>query len=304
MSIDFSKPCESFEQACAEVVDVSLTQYARDSRYTQECKLSDFQGTLPFVPRWTDWLWGTDATFFNYRDTETAIDLLVPYLKGESIDVSLCTSLVDDRARENIRFVRVRKRNAVALRGKMYFLNGHSAYRRARVTPPLFEVSDFGIYDTDRCFSCREFIGFHNDHLALASKSMLGRRGPVPAAGSIYNKDLFIATSIAFTIRYEWQVRFGLEGGLSMSYPSDRESIGEVFRLRDVPEGRHRRSAILQLITQHWKRSRSQAPTEDPQVFVREHLRGQTKFSWNGLTCEVIPPKYDVERISEHVKAT
>ena len=29
-------------------------------------------------------------------------------------------------------------------------------------------------------------------------------------------------------------------------------------------------------------------------VDVREHLRGQTKFAWNGLTCEVIPPKYSV----------
>jgi hypothetical protein len=31
-------------------------------------------------------------------------------------------------------------------------------------------------------------------------------------------------------------------------------------------------------------------------VRVREHLRGATRFNWNGLLCEIKPSRYDIER--------
>jgi hypothetical protein len=30
--------------------------------------------------------------------------------------------------------------------------------------------------------------------------------------------------------------------------------------------------------------------------YLREHLRGATRFNWNGLLCEIKPSRYDIER--------
>jgi hypothetical protein len=100
-------------------------------------------------------------------------------------------------------------------------------------------------------------------------------------------------TSIALRQRYEWAVALGLENSPSIRFSTDPTGIKEVFRIRDLPEGKDRREALLTWVSDNWREDRF-----DPEVetYVRKHLRGAVQFSWNGLSGEVIPAQFDLEQ--------
>lgn len=89
----------------------------------------------------------------------------------------------------------------------------------------------------------------------------------------------------------QWRVLLGYEGSPTVSFVTDPIGAQEVFALRDLPAGRTRRSALLHWVTEHWrKQNRADAAAT---IRVREHLRGERAFRWNGLACEVIPASED-----------
>lgn len=104
-----------------------------------------------------------------------------------------------------------------------------------------------------------------------------------------------IASSIQFNRHYEWHVALGYEDGPTLTFPTTPTGSREVFRLRDIPNGKSRRSALQNWVTEHWRRP---APVDenDATILVREHLRGALKFTWNGLRCTITPSQYDVNR--------
>jgi hypothetical protein len=92
--------------------------------------------------------------------------------------------------------------------------------------------------------------------------------------------------------RYEWRVRFrAAPGQLSATIPTDPVGAREAFKLRDLPEGRSRRTALRNWVRSHW---RSKRPASDPEL-VQAHLRGETNFNWNGMECELLPSQFDRE---------
>jgi hypothetical protein len=101
------------------------------------------------------------------------------------------------------------------------------------------------------------------------------------------------ATSFALRQRYEWAVAIGPEGLPSVRFMTDPTGIKDIFRIRDLPEGRDRRAALLAWITDHWRQNRF-----DPEIegYVRKHLRGAVRFVWRGLVGEIIPSQFDVEQ--------
>jgi hypothetical protein len=105
------------------------------------------------------------------------------------------------------------------------------------------------------------------------------------------------ALSIALTRRYEWTVSLGIEDSPTVAFVTDPAGARAAFRLRDVPEGRQRRAALRNWVAEHWRRKA--APSAVDRAFVREHLRGATRFRWNGLDCEITPSAFDLERNSQ-----
>jgi hypothetical protein len=99
-------------------------------------------------------------------------------------------------------------------------------------------------------------------------------------------------------LRYEWGCTLGYEGQHTVRIPVERDAVPELFRLRDIPNGASRRAALRHFVTAHFRRGASLGPREDPTIFVKKHLRGQTRFTWNGLVCEILPPAYDAEQIA------
>lgn len=94
--------------------------------------------------------------------------------------------------------------------------------------------------------------------------------------------------------RYYWSVLLGENAGPRARFLTDIAGVREVFRLRDIPPGKQRRSALRHWVVDHWRRNRGQ---EDVAHLVREHLRGALEFTWNGLRCSIVPSDEDIERV-------
>jgi hypothetical protein len=90
-----------------------------------------------------------------------------------------------------------------------------------------------------------------------------------------------------------WHVSLGYEGMPMLKLDTDPQGARAVFRLRDIPEGRQRRTALKHWVTEHW---RSTPATNDKSIKVGEYLRGAEKFTWNGLRCIVTPSLADLHR--------
>jgi hypothetical protein len=100
-------------------------------------------------------------------------------------------------------------------------------------------------------------------------------------------------TAIALRQRYEWAVSLGLEESPSIRFATDPTGIKEVFKIRDLPEGRDRREALMNWVSDHWRQDRADP---DLEIYVRRHLRGATKFTWRSMNCELLPSTFDMEK--------
>lgn len=102
-----------------------------------------------------------------------------------------------------------------------------------------------------------------------------------------------LATALALRQRYEWAISLGLESSPSIRFATDPTGIKDLFRIRDLPEGRDRRAALMTWVEDHWRRDRSDPEIE---IYVRKHLRGATSFSWRGMDCQILPSQFDIEQ--------
>lgn len=83
-----------------------------------------------------------------------------------------------------------------------------------------------------------------------------------------------------------WTVVIGsVGGGSSLRVPCSAKAAMDFLSLRDIPEGRTRRSAIRHWVSAHDRK------TESGETEVIGHLRGRQKFSWDGLVGYVEPSK-------------
>lgn len=102
---------------------------------------------------------------------------------------------------------------------------------------------------------------------------------------------------LQFASRYRWHVRIGFNDNPSVSFRTDPIGARAVFKLRDIPNGASRRSALVHWVTEHWRRSRSD---ESEERFVRAHFSGRQDFVWNGLRCSIIPSRFDRDQERKH----
>jgi len=102
-----------------------------------------------------------------------------------------------------------------------------------------------------------------------------------------------LATAIALRQRYEWAVALGFDGSPTIRFATDPTGVKELWKVRDLPEGRDRRPALHTWITDHWRRDRYDP---DMEVYVRRHLRGATEFTWRDMVGEILPSQFDMER--------
>lgn len=103
------------------------------------------------------------------------------------------------------------------------------------------------------------------------------------------NWDPSIALGLQFNEQYEWHVDIQRGDSIELSFETDPYGAQEIFRLRDIPDGKKRRAALRNWVTQHWRKTR------DAETSVRRHLRGAEQFVWNDLRCVVRPSADDLK---------
>ena len=123
------------------------------------------------------------------------------------------------------------------------------------------------------------------------SRDARNRRGSRAADSSSINDAVVACLGIEMFLRYEWQVSIG-----GFSFAVNRASCAGLFATRDALPGRSRRSALRHFVEKYTRRRPADADGPSD-VDVRRYLRGQMRFSWNGLDCEIIPPAFEVEAI-------
>lgn len=105
-----------------------------------------------------------------------------------------------------------------------------------------------------------------------------------------------VAIAVALRQRYEWAVSIGFSNSPSVRIVTDPTGMKDLFRLRDVPDGRNRRDALMTWVSDHWRKDRRDP---DVETYVRKHMRGSAKFDWRGMECEIMPARFDIEKRDE-----
>jgi hypothetical protein len=76
----------------------------------------------------------------------------------------------------------------------------------------------------------------------------------------------------------------------SLTLLTDPTGVKEFWKLRDIPEGKSRRAALLHWVECHWRQNR-----KDPDVegYVRKHLRGQQELTQGQFSAKITPSETD-----------
>lgn len=69
----------------------------------------------------------------------------------------------------------------------------------------------------------------------------------------------------------------------------DASMLKALFKLRDIEQGKERRSALRHIVRSH-ERTYNKNTADELKVFVKKHLRGQTVFNWLGMECRINLP--------------
>jgi hypothetical protein len=94
-----------------------------------------------------------------------------------------------------------------------------------------------------------------------------------------------------------WVAEVSIQKGLpSVRIITDPTGIKELWKYRDVPEGLNRRAALLNWVSDHWRKNR-----KDPDVehYVRKHLRGRVETTCSGMHVKVHASPEDLVEVWE-----
>ena len=121
--------------------------------------------------------------------------------------------------------------------------------------------------------------------------SMPGADDIPDAAGGAGRLD--VLRGVALARRYSWLVRIRKPGGVWAELFTDPSSTKAAFKLRDIPDGKRRREALMNWVSAHKRLEGTEDETE-----VRKHLRGASTFTAGGLECRVCIPEFDAEKLA------
>jgi len=161
---------------------------------------------------------------------------------------------------------------------------------------PIIVENGIGLYNTasTNYEGVRFLLGQHKDGMPFDEISYHSRPSTIDEIRQ-HTVNVHLAIGTQLYLRYEWRVSLAFDGCPGIMFSSDTVGIRELFRLRDLPPGKMRRSALRNWVKDHFRKKH-----DDPSatVFVRKHLRGATKFVWNDFRGTIYPPQYDLEKLS------
>lgn len=109
-------------------------------------------------------------------------------------------------------------------------------------------------------------------------------------------RNFHMALQLTLTYDYEWSCYIKEKpDSLGVRIPIHPSSSKEVFMLRNIPEGKQRKTAIVNFVKEHYRTVKGYNDNER-QVLIQKHLRGDLKFNWRGLEVHITPSPYDLRK--------
>lgn len=227
-----------------------------------------FSGALPMLDEWTK----------RHDDVPVFLDAK-PSDLAKPLNVSIVTPTSDGTAKFTL--IRNRAVTAKDVRGQILTPRRH-----------LVKAQAAWILESGRADALTTLLG-SNDGVKWTQVSNIIRT-EIP--DEWYSESVAVSYGMAFAEESFWAVTLGWIGQPSVKFWTDPVGAREVFRLRDLPDGRQRRAALKHWVSEHWRQNRTD---HTEQKFVREHLRGAERFVWNDFVCELAPSLDDQRREHE-----
>lgn len=122
---------------------------------------------------------------------------------------------------------------------------------------------------------------------------------------TFWHESVFIPISMAYQIAlsmfYEWCVYIKEYDNIGLVLPIDPSILSEIYKTSMLKFEDKKR--MLHFVRDHYRRKVAD-PKEDYSVYVRRYLRGEYKFDYRGFYTEIIPPKYELNRVTTRKKFT
>ncbi len=109
-------------------------------------------------------------------------------------------------------------------------------------------------------------------------------------------RNLHMAMQLSLTYDYEWSCYIReTQDSIGVRIPIHPSSSKEVFIMRNVPEGKSRKRAIVNFVKDHYRTIKG-LDNNERQILIKKHFRGDLKFNWRGLEVHITPSPYDLRR--------
>lgn len=100
-----------------------------------------------------------------------------------------------------------------------------------------------------------------------------------------------LTCGLAQSLPSYWQVQTKFEAICpSLTLLTDPTGVKEFWRLRDIPEGKKRRAALLHWVEAHWRQKRHDP---DVEVYVRKQMRGREELTQGQFKAKIIASETD-----------
>jgi len=110
-----------------------------------------------------------------------------------------------------------------------------------------------------------------------------------------------MALQLSLTYDYEWSCYIKEKpDSLGVRIPIHPSSSKEVFIMRNIPEGKERKRAIVNFVKDHYRTIKGNG--NERKVLIEKHFRGDLKFNWRGLEVHVTPSPYDLRKYKTNKK--
>ena len=107
-------------------------------------------------------------------------------------------------------------------------------------------------------------------------------------------KRILISYNIMMSMYYEWTIYIKEKDGMGFILPIDSDKIKECFETSIFKFEERKR--VIHFVRDHY-RKKPKISSDDLSVYVKRYLRGENKVIYKDFKTEIIPPRYDLNRI-------
>lgn len=183
--------------------------------------------------------------------------------------------------------------------GRIYSIDPKQFRGKLKLVPQRCCRIVYGVIEKDgNCWADEMFVGLIGGKWCNIQPNILSNNGSIQSTRYDTAKlraeiasSFMIYFAIALTARYSWHVAFGSEDGPRLLLPTDARGALQLFTDREKAPDETRRKAL-----RHWVESHYRDTVASGVAYVREHLRGATRFNWKAMPCELLVSAYDLEK--------